>query len=273
MPELGCSFAAAMWWQTTFRVALPGRANETTLNPKLAGQRFADAVGVRRPAIYSQTADIAALPPDGPCVVKPTRGAGSSGVFVWFGDGTGMEAANGVRIPSPAALRDRMEALRRSAGGAVEWIAEELIREPNGLPARNYKFFAFYGRVEAVMEVRLDDSGRSFCWWSRDGRRILTGMHDRPDFDGTPPTEEQFALVERMSLEIPAPFDRIDFLCGEELVFGEFTHRPGPFASFAADWDRRMGHAFIAAQARLFADLRDGKRFDAFDAVAADLHG
>jgi hypothetical protein len=60
---------------------------------------------------------------------------------------------------------------------------------------------------------------------------------------------------------MPHPFMRIDTLLGEDdLVFGEFTPRPGQFHRFNAEW-------------RLREDLLEGKRFDAYTAVTKETYG
>jgi hypothetical protein len=66
----------------------------------------------------------------------------------------------------------------------------------------------------------------------------------------------------------------IDMLLGkDDLVFGEFTPRPGQFHRFNAEWDRRMGVAWQRAEGRLREDLVEGKRLDAYTTVTKETYG
>jgi hypothetical protein len=65
-----------------------------------------------------------------------------------------------------------------------------------------------------------------------------------------------------MSKEIPTPFIRIDFLKTEkELVFGEFTPKPGNYDEFDQSTNQWLGDYFLEAEGRLMADLLHGKQF------------
>lgn len=75
-------------------------------------------------------------------------------------------------------------------------------------------------------------------------------------------------LAKRISLAIPAPFIRIDFLKSfDGLVFGEFTGHPGSYEQFNRKTDRLLGEFFVSAEARIVNDLLNGKTFDAFQAL------
>lgn len=73
------------------------------------------------------------------------------------------------------------------------------------------------------------------------------------------------ALAEQISLQIPSPFMRLDFLqCHDGLVLGEFTCRPGQFDEFNPSYDRLLGEKYAKARSRLFMDMLNSKGFDAF---------
>ncbi len=74
--------------------------------------------------------------------------------------------------------------------------------------------------------------------------------------------------AERISLEIPAPFIRIDFIRrAAGLYFCEFTPRPGSVGAFNRKYDHLLGVKFHEAEARLYNDLMSGKEFIVFNKV------
>ena len=84
-------------------------------------------------------------------------------------------------------------------------------------------------------------------------------------FFGKGVTEQEIVLAKQISLEIPAPFMRIDFLRGERgLVLNEFTPRPGVIGYFNEKRDSLYGRMYHEADSRLLNDLLSGKRFEAF---------
>lgn len=66
-----------------------------------------------------------------------------------------------------------------------------------------------------------------------------------------------------MSLELPTPFCRIDFLFSAGcMYFGELTFNSGGPGSFYEQWDSILGKAFRRGKRNLMQDLIDGKRFE-----------
>jgi hypothetical protein len=154
------------------------------------------------------------------------------------------------------------------------WMLEELIMEDptGGLSARNLKFYTFYGEVLFVQETRHEPE-RGVTFWSPQGKSISTGRYDELNFSGIGVTEAQLQMVQKISLEIPCPFMRIDMLLSNQgLVFGEFTPRPGKFQEFNAEWDRRMAESWVCAEGRIVYDLIAGKQFRAFAETARAKH-
>src|SRR5699024_10295225 len=131
-------------------------------------------------------------------------------------------------------------------------------------PARDLKFYMFYGKVGVVLEIIRDPEVRH-CWWNGNGERIFTGKYEESLFHGKGITPEEISMIESLSEEIPAPFVRIDFLTLEKgIVFGEFTPKPGDYDDFNIETDLLLGDYYLDAQARLEADLLQGKQFTAF---------
>ena len=172
-----------------------------------------------------------------------------------------------------AAMRDR---LNEGVIGKDHWSVEELILEDvkEERAGRDLKFYCFYGRVELVIEIRRLDNRVVYCEWDGEGNRVFSGKYDHRRFEGVGVNREQLELAKSMSAKVPAPFMRIDFIKSEDapvgMTFGEFTPRPGDFHKFSDETDRRLGDAFLDADARLLNDLvRHGKGFPEFRDVLA----
>lgn len=269
----GLSFAGKLIEQSEAR-KLGVRQAAWALDSKSAAYIFVDSLGIRRPR-SSDPVPLNRLRPKVPCCVKPISGTGGHGVFLVYAEDHIYHVRDGKTLSSWEEMIAHAGTM--SYGGRrardKKWITEELVLEDATAmrPARNLKFYTFYGEVLFVLEVRRSP-GIEACYWSRDGDPLSVAW-DEHRFDGDGVTNEQVALVEQLSREIPAPFMRIDMLRGEDdLVFGEFTPRDGKFHTYSTMWDRRMGEAWARAEARLIGDVIAGKRFDAFAEVWTGRH-
>lgn len=241
------------------------------LDQKLAAYRFIDELGVRRPA-----AELRALPFDelslaAPMVVKPRRSTGSKGCYLITSESSIVHVQDGKHFTSLSAMRDHAhELMKRGKDGRAlpdRWMSEELILEDRaaGTAASDLKYFCFYGEVLYILEVQRLDGRSKYSFRRPDGTPFIPGSWKYEYFDGQGTTDAQMEQARQISLQIPHPFCRIDMLRGEEeLVFGEFTPRPGGFHRFSSEWDRRMGEAWARAQNRLERDLLAGKSFEPF---------
>jgi hypothetical protein len=247
---------------------------EWRLNHKATGFRFADALRVHRPALLISGRRMVDLDLQPNSVVKPASGAGSVGVYI-IGVDRIRDVKHARELSSLEELRDRMaENLKSGVVKADAWNVEAYISTVTGEPARDIKFYSFYGEVVLVLEVRRTPKVE-YCWWLADGRPLnLSGIEDVAgkysgrlfSGDGFKPAWRE--LAERISLEIPTPFCRIDFLSsGDDVFFGEFTPRPGGFDKFAQPYDQLLGEAFLSAEARLLRDLVGGKIFTTFNSL------
>lgn len=265
-----CSFTAAMSLRARRRQALPETAAELYLIDKDDGGRFARALGVpvarRDTALY----DWRELPLEPGTVVKPRNGEGSRGVFVIRTEAEVLEIKTGTWLSGGvSALRPRIAHLVGT--GFVprdRWIREDFVTEDpaTGALARDFKVFAFYGDCPLIWEM-IRQPTTAACWWGPDGRAVDAGQlfSYYPHFDGIGFPPAVLDLARRISREIPAPFLRLDILNGHDgPVLGEFTGHSGNYDRMNREWDRRLGEAFLAAEARLHADLIRGRRFDTF---------
>ncbi|TVP86774.1 MAG: hypothetical protein EA344_03075 [Alkalicoccus sp.] len=245
------------------------------LDRKTKAFRFADEIKLRRPQTSSKIFTFDEVKDkEAPIVIKPVQSTGSRGVYLIFDDNVILSARNNKYLSS----REEMVEEMREPLGAVhhgdptgqlqknEWITEELILREEGstAPPLDYKFYCFYGKLLFVLEAdRSDDSG--FSVWNADGSLAVTGWQDEKLREGVGFSQEDADEALRASLEIPAPFVRMDMLKSHDgIVFGEATPRPGKYHLFNKKYDQLMGKAFREAEARLQRDLLNGKEFNAF---------
>lgn len=251
---------------------LVGPLPDWALDDKRTAYDFVQAFGIRVPQIDEETYTLDSLSPREATVIKPADAGGARGVYLVHDEENIYDVHKTKTLTSFEALKEAMqEDLRSGAVAEDQWLVEELIYENKAdlLPARDIKFYSFYGKVGLILEIVRDPEIRH-AWWTVDGRRITTGKYDASLFAGQGVTEEEIAQVEALSKAIPTPFMRIDFLRSEEgLVFGEFTPKPGNYDEFDRKTDQLLGDYFIEAEARLWLDLLNGKTFPEFTSFLA----
>lgn len=246
---------------------LQGMLPEWYFDDKRRSYKFVDQLGITIPKIDDEHYSIETLPKRKGVVVKPVDAAGARGVYLVHDFDDIFDVKNSIKISSWDNLKLSMQ--RDLESGAVdddEWMIEELIYENRAekVPARDVKFYCFYGKVGIILEIIREPEVRH-CWWTADGKRVTTGKYDESLFNGLGVTEEELEMAARLSKEIPTPFIRIDFLRGEDgLVFGELTPKPGNYDEFDDETDRALGDYFLEAEAKLVNDLMNGKQFEQY---------
>lgn len=240
------------------------------LNRKTTAYRFVDALGVRRPRTEVARTSFERVSWQFPGVLKAESTTGGRGAYLIFAEDEIVHVLDGQRFSSKAEVAEHAHHLmspdnpRRLPN---RWIMEELVLEDRDerVAARDVKFFCFYGEVLFVLEVIRNGKQSQYAFTRPDGSSVRPGGWDYTYFDSAGPTAEGLELATKISKQIPHPFMRIDMLKGEdELVFGEFTPRPGRFHEFSPEWDRRMGEAWARAEDRIQKDLLSGKHFESF---------
>jgi len=255
-PLLGCvSFRQQLAMRSAAGQVAAGLP-EWRVNNKVKAVKYVKRLGVGIPKQYGRF-ELADLPDLAQRVLKPVSGAGSKGVFL-VGNGQILDVQRRERFSS-------MDELHARAGqlGKKKWTVEELISshadEPH--PARDLKFYMFYGKIGLVLEVDRYPETR-YCWWNGEGQAVATGKYESALFEGEGFSDADKAIAEKISLSIPAPFCRIDLLKGySKTVFGEITPRPGNFQDFSDEMDYQLGREFMQADARLRKDLLNGADF------------
>lgn len=267
--NIGPSFSSLMYSQTIFREyvkKLTGSALEWDVNDKLKGILFAKFNEVRVPHIYQEKVPFSEIVVSTDCVIKPSSGSGSIGVFAVKNLGKDVyEVRNNNRVGGIEDLRECIEEmLLNNKIKHDSWNVEELLLgEDNELP-RDLKFYTFYGKVGVVLEVYRGSETR-YCFYDQNLLPFNAGMYENKQLEPSTISHEYMNLAARLGKKIPAPMVRIDFLKTKYgPVFGEFTPRPGRFDQFNVDTDRMLGEMFVEAQARLFTDLLKGEKFDDF---------
>lgn len=252
---------------------LTGTLPEWVLDNKRMAYAFVDALDIRRPWYSENVYSVSQIPEKENVVIKPVDGAGSRGVYLIYDNKKIVDIKRNLPLNSWEELQGKMQ--QDLDSGAVyqdEWFMEELVFEnkKEKTPASDVKFYCFYGKVGLVLEItRYPDL--MYCWWTPEGKRIRTGKYDELLFQGKGFSQEEIQYVSEISKQIPAPFIRIDFLRSEnELVFGEFTPKPGNYDEFNKETDRRLGEYYLEANGRLTNDLINGKRFEAYQKVFRD---
>lgn len=254
------------------------------LDSKLKAYEFADRIGLKRPETHDRLYKFCEIPPQkGPVVIKPVASTGSMGVYLIFNENTILSAREGVYLTSWAEVVEDVKKKMEEDEKRVrkyfkkdQWIIEELVVNPNcpTEPGIDLKFYCFYGEVALVTETNRAYYGK-YRWYDSDMNLVKPGQYDSAEHfyeDGIGFTKEELDIVIKASLEMPTPHMRIDMLKGANgFYFGEATFYPGTFAGFSKEWDRRLGEAYRRAEARLLADLLNGKEFKAYKEVFGDL--
>lgn len=247
---------------------------ETFVTDKMRGEDFARTIGLETALAHDKVFTAENVPIEAGTVIKPRSELGSKGVFIIGYDGTIFDVQMSEHRESISELRKILCALAsrhdnvelvRGRGRVVrdEWIVERAIfdnYEPE-LPARDVKFFVFYGKIAAVLEImRFPD--KRYAWWDAYGNRVKTGIYDESDWEGAGVSREEIEMASRVSSKIPGAFLRIDFLRSRDgLIFGEFSGGAGDYDKFNREWDRKLGDMFLEAEGRLTADLLTGREF------------
>lgn len=264
-----------------------GTRLQWSLNDKTSAMAFAGQLKVPTPIDYQRSVRFDAIDFSRDCVIKPAQGgSGSSGVFVVR---RGGEEAHEVRknevVGSIDALRkyifdDQMGEQSKPAsyrerphsGFQVaqrdRWNVEELLIGDHGeVPPRDLKFYMFYGRVGLILEI-LRAERAQHCFYDASMNPVDTGKYSGDELlapSSTVASDEYIQIAQLLSENIPSPFARVDLLkTNKGPVFGEITPVPGGSEKINRETDMLLSGMYIEAQARLFADVVKGKRFDYF---------
>ncbi len=235
---------------------------------KQSGEEFARMAGAVCPdSVYG--IKLSEIKPKKDMVVKPMSSSGSKGVFIIRDLDDILSVEEHVSYSSWDEVKANLQKSIDSKRFADLFECQQCIYmdKKQRKPANDLKFFVFYGEVGAVMEVaRYSD--KTWWWWNADSSKILAHKDVIPV--GLEPcgfTENMLQQVKELSMQIPAPFLRIDYLLGEDkLYFVEFCTFQGygipTLERLNPTYDRRFGTMYLQAEMRIVNDLLAGKKFE-----------
>src|SRR5690625_4943005 len=190
---------------------LNGTLPEWPLDDKRLAYNFAKQLNLTIPKIDEQTYTKETIPLKAGTVIKPVDGAGSRGVYLVHGENDIYDVKQSEQLDHwDAFMRAIEDDLQTGAVANDQWMVEQLIYENRyeKSPARDMKFYCFYGKVGIILEIIREPEVRQ-CWWTADGKRISTEKYDETLFKGIGVTDEELIMVSELSAKIPAPFIQI----------------------------------------------------------------
>lgn len=272
-PAGGATLSEALTRRTALSAAMRaaglGPLPEWVVNDKLAGRDLVARLGLPVAPLHQRRVPAAELALAPGTVAQIERGHDGVGTFVIVTEARVFDCGPREWIGLPEARRRIAAFGDRPAAAGLRWNLQGAVPgHPPDLPI-DLKVLTFYGEVPVAYEVRRREA-KCLNWYLADGTPFVSGVEDGKTFPGgIPPRAWELDIARRISLAIPAPFMRIDFLRSAEggLVFCEFTPRPGMFSHFNRETDRLFGAAWLRAEARLLADLVAGRRFPEWEAA------
>lgn len=226
-----------------------------SINDKIKDPAFLVSIGESIPQCFKCDASLSDIFKYDICVLKPVVGCSSTGVCLKVNDSIRC-LSNGKQYDLTNFVSKYMKEFKYDG----QYIIEEFIRDSSGDPATDFKVYCFYGK--AALAVELIKREGKYCYYDSNGECVDTGKYPDKLFRGEYFSKELMNRAELISLQIPTPFIRVDFLVTKErAVVGELTSNPGARESFNDMWDKILGTEFIAADARLFNDMMNGKSF------------
>ena len=243
--------------------------SEWMLNEKIAAYEFASNFGVEVPGVLLSRSSLDQLESVNlrKKVLKPSDGAGSKYVYLIYDNENIFSLMAKEYLTKDQMFHDLRDAVNRRLVKNKFNLEKLITEDEKGTPARDLKFYCFYGFCALILEIVRGEVVK-YCFHDREGHIVDTGKYSSSLFAGLGVSQEQIAIAEKISLEIPCPFMRIDFLKSNSnslgMVFGEFTPAPGFYETFNRETDARLGRLWAKAESALFEDLMKGKRFEAF---------
>lgn len=236
------------------------------LDNKASGYSFAEKCGVNYADIYfeNEVLDECINKLNFPCVFKPTSENNAKGVYICYEPDNIIYLNTGKKISSIDELMTSCEQmLLKGVIKKNSWMAEKLIladKESDDI-ARDIKFYMFYGRIGLILEtIRVPKIQR--CWYDENLQVVDTGKYADLLFESKKIPEKLINIAKELSLKVPVPFLRVDFLVtGEDYYLGEFTPAPGQYWTFNYKWDSLLGHYYNEASMNLLNDIAYGKDF------------
>lgn len=231
-------------------------------NDKLLDMEFARALNIPTPSVYQENINLNQVDFEkAPFVLKPTYGANANNVYYVYSANNIVEVKSAKSITSLDALFEKVA----NTGYNRSWQTEQLMIDARGKPSTDLKVYAYYGEIGGIMEVLREDKTYR-CWYSPEGEILESENLKTEWFYGEGFSPKLLEYASKIALATPTPFLRVDFYQdANEYYLGEITPHPGKYYTEYSDQvDSHLGRCFVEAEARLFADLIKGKKFDLY---------
>lgn len=230
-------------------------------NNKKTDQQFAQSLGIPTPKLLQSECKFEDINFTDSMVIKPSFGCSSTNVFFYFSDKNIVEIKKNHTFDSLDDFKKEISA--RDTQNL--WQTETLILNSDNKAAHDIKIYMYYGVVGTVLEVKRSDKAYR-CWYDKDGNMLEGERRNQPWFEGTGFDDKVLEYAKEISLNIPAPFMRVDFYKGADGYYlGELTPHPGRyFPEYSPELDKHLGELFYEAEARLFKDLLEKKHFASY---------
>lgn len=227
-------------------------------NNKKTDQEFAQSLDIPTPQLIQSECKFENIEFTESIVIKPSFDSSSRNVFLYFNSENIVEVKTNYTFTSLEAFKAEI-ASRKIKGS---WQTETLILNSDGKAAHDIKVYAYYGDIGAVLEIKRADKAYQF-WYNEKGEILESEHRSQPWFEGTGFESQVIEYAKKISLNIPAPFMRIDFYKGADGYYlGELTPHPGRyFPEYSPELDKQLGQLFSEAEAKLFQDLLKKKDF------------
>lgn len=227
-------------------------------NNKKTDQEFAQSLNIPTPQLIQSECEFESIEFTESTVIKPSFDSSSRNVFYYFNSENIVEIKTNHTFESLEEFK--AEIARRKIQGL--WQTETLILNNDRKAAHDIKVYAYYGEIGAVLEIKRADKAYQ-CWYNEKGEILESERRSQPWFEGTGFESQVIEYAKKISLNIPAPFMRIDFYKGVDSYYlGELTPHPGRyFPEYSPELDKQLGQLFSEAEAKLFQDLLKKKDF------------
>ena len=244
---------------------------ETILDDKKTAYQFIEQLNIPYPEQDDQIYTIETVPQKPAIVIKPTEGDGGRGVYLVKSETDIFDVKRERELSSwPELIKAMTDDIKQNRVSKDQWYIEGLLQLSRDKRARDIKFYCFYGVIGLILEIDRTNRAR-YWWWDHNGKWTNTGKYQESQFEGLGVSIEEMQQAIDLSLHIPTPFMRIDFIRTDNgLYFGEFTPKPGNFDEFDLETDRMLGQLYLEAEARLNADLINRKDFAYFNNIIKD---
>ncbi len=201
---LKTSFASSVYLRTEYSsgILLP----EWKINSKLSGKRFARAMGLRVPEDFQENVSCEEVQLRAGSVIKPVNACSATGIFIVKSEQEILEMKTHRLFHSQGEVKTRMIQLLQSKSVVSDaWIVEEFIGGPDGEIPDDVKFFAFYGKVDEIAEMKRYPA--ILCdMYNANNQAFDSGLYPSHQiYRCLVACKEEIELAERISLEIPTP--------------------------------------------------------------------